>query len=271
MFGYIIANKETLSNEDEHIYRSYYCGLCHALRERYGTASRLTLNYDMTFLTLLLSSVYTTKETMRSARCFVHPVNHHDYAVSEIIDYTSDMNIILSYYNLIDNWIDGKSVISLGEAKILENGCKKAGKNYPEQYSILRSSLDALSKIEKDGVMEPDIPASCFGDIMAGMFAMKEDEISGRLRSFGFKLGKFIYIMDACMDLKQDLKHKRYNPLVMTSRVDFDDILNMLMSDCISAYRALEVTNNNKIIENILFSGIWTKYEYFKNKGADKK
>lgn len=271
MFGYIIANKDSLSEEDEHKYRSYYCGLCHALLTRYGTVSRLTLNYDMTFLALFLSSTYAEEETVRQGRCFVHPVKHHDYTISEIIDYASDMNIILSYHNLMDNWFDDKSVISLSEAKILESGCKKAAERYPKQYSILKSSLETLAKIEKDGVLEPDIPASCFGDIMSGVFVMREDDLSEKLRVFGFRLGKFIYIMDACVDLRRDLKRKQYNPLVMMSSGDFDDILNLLMADCVSAYRALEVINNNEIIENILFSGIWTKYAYVKRKEAKQQ
>lgn len=267
MFGYIIVNKELLGKEDENKYQSYYCGLCHALHERYGAASRLTLNYDMTFLALFLSSLYAENESAKESRCAVHPFKKHNYTVSEIINYTADMNILLSYYNLTDNWIDDKNIFSLSEAKLLESGFKKASEKYPKHYSILKTSLKALSEIEKEGVPEPDIPASYFGDIMAVMFDMREDDFSEGLKTFGFTLGKFIYIMDACVDFKQDLKHKRYNPLVMASSADFYDILNLLIADCISAYKTLNITNNAEIIENILFSGIWTKYEYARSRG----
>ena len=58
MFGYIVANKEELS-EDEFIrYRACYCGLCRELGKRYGQVDRITLTYDMLFLILLFSSLY---------------------------------------------------------------------------------------------------------------------------------------------------------------------------------------------------------------------
>ena len=54
MFGYVIANPDSLSPEELARYKSCYCGLCRTLKERHGSLSRLTLTYDMTFLVLLL-------------------------------------------------------------------------------------------------------------------------------------------------------------------------------------------------------------------------
>ena len=53
MFGYVIARKDTLSEEQLARYRGCYCGLCHALKEQAGSLHRLALNYDMTFLILV--------------------------------------------------------------------------------------------------------------------------------------------------------------------------------------------------------------------------
>ena len=53
MFGYITANREEMKIRDFKRYRSYYCGLCHALADRYGKTGQLTLTYDMTFLVIL--------------------------------------------------------------------------------------------------------------------------------------------------------------------------------------------------------------------------
>ena len=55
MFGYVIANKDIMTEEQEARYRACYCGLCHALHRRHGSLSRVTLTYDMTFLILLLT------------------------------------------------------------------------------------------------------------------------------------------------------------------------------------------------------------------------
>ena len=57
MFGYVTANKPELKIREFARYKGYYCGLCHALNEDYGLFGRLTLNYDMTFLVMLLSDL----------------------------------------------------------------------------------------------------------------------------------------------------------------------------------------------------------------------
>lgn len=54
MFGYVLPSAQRLSGEDEARFRAAYCGLCRVLGERYGLAARFILNYDFTFLALLL-------------------------------------------------------------------------------------------------------------------------------------------------------------------------------------------------------------------------
>ena len=58
MFGYVMANRPELKIREYDRYRAYYCGLCRALKKEYGLLGRLTLNYDMTFLVMLLSGLY---------------------------------------------------------------------------------------------------------------------------------------------------------------------------------------------------------------------
>ena len=63
MFGYLTADTATLTEEQLKRYQACYCGLCRSLEKRHGQLSRLTLNYDVTFLVLLLSSLYEPAET----------------------------------------------------------------------------------------------------------------------------------------------------------------------------------------------------------------
>ena len=55
MFGYERINKMDLTFREFDIYKGYYCGLCKNLKESRGRTSTLSLNYDITFLILLLS------------------------------------------------------------------------------------------------------------------------------------------------------------------------------------------------------------------------
>ena len=48
MFGYVVMNKPEIRFKDFDLYRSFYCGLCRELREKYGISGQITLTYDMT-------------------------------------------------------------------------------------------------------------------------------------------------------------------------------------------------------------------------------
>jgi len=73
MFGYVTIDKMELKFKEYYSYKGYYCGLCKCLKTKYSNKSRLTLNYDMTFLILLLSSLYEPENIICSERCVVHP------------------------------------------------------------------------------------------------------------------------------------------------------------------------------------------------------
>lgn len=260
MFGYVIANIEKFTRDEKQHYQACYCGLCKALGNRHGMVSRITLTYDMTFLVLFLSALYKSDPTMGTERCLLHPLKPHQYWKNEITDYAADMNLLLAYYNYLDNWTDDRMVLSLWEAKLFQKEYRRIVTQYPNQCAVISSCLDELASIEKSGELNPDIPANCFGKLMSEIFVWQEDDYAANLRAFGRTLGKFIYILDACLDLKADIQKERYNPLVATSSANFNDILNLLMADCIEKYKALPIHQDKNLIENILYSGVWTRY-----------
>ena len=266
MFGYVVANIDKLTVEEKEQYRSCYCGLCRTLGKRHGAISSITLTYDMTFLVLFLSSLYKTNSAIETERCFIHPIKPHEYWRNEITDYAADMNVLLAYYNFLDDWTDDRKLISLFEAKLFEQKFNIILAQYPKKSATINGCLNELSSIEKAGELNADIPANCFGTLMGEIFVLKEDEYAENLRAFGKSLGKFIYIMDACLDLKSDIKKERYNPLIATSSEGFSDILNLLMADCTEKYKKLPICEGKELIENILYSGVWTSYEASKKK-----
>ncbi len=71
MFGYIRPSKPHLSEQDEARFQSVYCGLCHELGRKYGFAARFVLNFDFTFLAILLSDAQEPE--CESCRCAAHP------------------------------------------------------------------------------------------------------------------------------------------------------------------------------------------------------
>ena len=69
MFGYIVVNQSEMKFKEYDVYRSYYCGLCQSLKERYGVLGQLSLNYDMTFILMLLTGLYEPEDVVGQCRC----------------------------------------------------------------------------------------------------------------------------------------------------------------------------------------------------------
>ena len=258
MFGFVIANKEELSPEEEEIYRGYYCGLCRELSALAGFKGRLTLNFDMTFLALFLSAYYRLPEEMHTEKCVAHPIKVHPFITNRFTEYAAQMNLLLSYFKFDDDWKDDRSLKALTAKNSLQKTVERIHRQYPQKTAHIQAYLNDLTRIEASGEHNPDIPANCFGRLMAQLFDVEGD--CPALAEFGFRLGKVIYIMDACVDLKKDVKKCRYNPMIEVSSQDFQQILKILLSDCTDIYDTMIIIQNKGIIENILFSGIWTRF-----------
>lgn len=280
MFGYVMANQNDLSEKSKERYRAAYCGLCHALGKRHGQFSRLTLTYDLAFLAIFLSALYEkneenkateTDENFAEGKCLLHPLKKHKLLTGNAVDYAADMNIALSYYNLLDNWQDDKNYLAKAEAELLKKQCLRVEEKYDRQCSVIKESLKNLAKMEQDNVLNPDLPANCFGRLMAEIFAWRKDENAMKLRRFGFALGRYIYLLDAVLDLKKDIKQEKYNPLVTFPKESFRDSLSLLMYDCTAAFGEFDELREDELLRNILYSGVWLKYEMQTAKAEQKQ
>lgn len=265
MFGFVAAQMKLLTDEQAARYRQCYCGLCHSLKERHGELSRFTLTYDMTFLVLLLSSLYEPEERENESKCAPHPVKAQKFWQNEISDYAADMNVALAYLNCLDDWKDDWSLAGLAEAKLMEKSYKSVCEKYPRQCKAMRESIEKLSELEEKRILDADAASEAFGSLMAELFVYREDYWSGYLRRFGMALGQFIYIMDACIDLRDDKRYYKYNPMLhLFNRLDekeqFKAILEMLMAECVSAFEALPLLQDAGLIQNILCFGVWNQF-----------
>ncbi|MEI3346952.1 MAG: DUF5685 family protein [Dysosmobacter sp.] len=64
-------------------FRRMYCGLCHTLGQRYGTAARFILNYDFTYLAILLSQ-RGLGWRLSPVLCLAHPVKGREFFKSAL-------------------------------------------------------------------------------------------------------------------------------------------------------------------------------------------
>lgn len=266
MFGYIIPNYDELKVRELKEYRQYYCGLCRCLKERYGIKGQITLTYDMTFLGLLLTSLYEPEITVNSCRCVAHPAKRHEYIQSEYMYYSADMNILLMYYKCLDDWKDEHKVIKASYAGLLKRAGSKVKEKYPDKAARIQDGLDKLSMAEKEKNPVLDEVAGYFGDICSSLFVYKKDEWFEDLSRIGYFIGKFIYLLDAYEDLEDDINGERYNPYIIMCKEDgFDEkvrqILVMMMSEVGRAFERLPILENVQILKNIIYSGVWCRYD----------
>ena len=211
MFGYVIPNQAALDDEAKARYRTAYCGLCRRIGALHGLRGRLTLSYDLTFLDLLLSSLYEGESecVTGSGHCPIHPIRKINWRHSGPTDYCADMSVALHYYNAADKWNDDHSLLGLGFEKLLDSPAQTAAQRWPRQCNAIRTCLDRLAQLEAEGSEDLDAVSGCFGELMAELFDYKQDHWSPELRSIGFHLGKFIYLLDAYDDLARDEKKGR--------------------------------------------------------------
>ena len=261
MFGFVTAASELLREENRIRYRGWYCGLCRSLGEVCGKSCRLLLNYDMAFLAMLLSSVHGLEESAEECSCAAHPLKKHLEIRTAASDYAADMNVILGYYKLMDDWHDDRNPAALAAASAFAPKCRELEEKYPRQAQAIATCLDNLSELEEDGECNPDLPANCFGRLMGELFVMAEGlDDEQELRAFGRTLGRFIYVMDAATDLESDVRHERYNCLVGTEPDGIYDLLQVMGGDFMRCYRRLTLSKDAEIADNILTAGIWQKY-----------
>lgn len=276
MFGYVMINKGDLKVREFQTYQAFYCGLCRKLKERYGFGGQMTLNYDLTFVVILLTGLYEPRMRRGTIHCVVHPVKRQPILVDCFSDYAADMSILLTYYKCMDDWADDRKMEKLAFAKLLKRKLCGLEASYSKKAERVKNLLEKLTEEEKRNCEDLDRMAGIFGEIMGEILAWREDEWERNLKRLGFFLGKFIYLCDAYEDLSQDLEKGRYNPFrSLSSREDFEEIsgqvLTMMAAECSREFEKLPIIEYTPILRNILYSGIWGRYEKAQKERKESK
>ena len=293
MFGYITPLKPELKIKDFAKFRSYYCGLCFHLKSNAGNIPRIALNYDMTFLAVLLDSISLTEPTVEIKRCFMHPLEKKPVIINnEALSFSASINIALYYYKIKDDIYDDKDFKSILLEKILKPYFKKAS-SITKINNLIESNLKDLSNLEKNKNFNfIDEIAHPFSDIVG--IILKEcpfklvndsEELRNNLYNFGYTLGKWIYLIDAFDDLEDDIKKQKFNPinhLYNKENYSFNELLPLIKErlefsilncsyNCNEILKLLPLKRNEDILKNILELGMMDKYLKISNKTCENK
>lgn len=266
MFGYVRIRKAEMKVKDYETYHGFYCGLCHILKQKYGFLGQMTLTYDMTFLVILLSSVYDSAIHEEKKHCIVHPAKKHRMITNEMSEYAAGLNMILTYYHFQDDSADEKSKKAWAGMQCYKGKMKKASKRYQRQDQAVCRELTRLHQLEQADETDILKVADCFGRLMEELFVYRKGYMEEYLKTLGYHLGRFIYIMDAYDDLEKDQQKGCYNPLLAISRhEDFEQKTEQLllheMEEAAAAYQMLPCLEYKDILGNILYAGVWNRFD----------
>ena len=270
MFGFVTANRKELTKQQQDRYGGVYCGICLRIREQASQIARLGLSYDMAFLALLLMSLYEPEDASSPLHCGVHPLRRSAWIDNEYIRYAADMNVALAYFNFLDDWNDEGKTAAKWLAKAFEKELPRIRKQYSRQCETIEACLEDLSRLEKAGCANPDEPAHIFGILLGELLVYRKDLWEEPLRQMGDGLGRFIYLADAAVDYRKDKRKKKYNPFVALGSgenwAEWERYLVLAMERCTKYYEMLPLVQDKALLDNILYSGVWTN---FRAKGTE--
>ncbi len=269
MFGYVKVYKPELKMKEFEMYRGIYCSLCKQLGKSYGTLSRFFLNYDLTFLAMLIMATKETESRFEKSHCTFCAAKKCVSCTlpDDTLDYASALTIIMTYHKIRDNISDGKlpkKLISYSLLPYLKSKYKKASKLYPEISSKIAEQMKKQSEIESQREISvdraADATAKALGYVVAEKITGKENEQAYRL---GYCLGRFVYLCDALDDLEKDLKTKSYNVFLTTDKSDFKKIredsygiLAITADEAAKAFESLKFYRYKSVLDNIIYYGL---------------
>ena len=201
----------------------------------------------------------------------MHPLSKHTTSYNECVDYAAKMTIVLTYFKCEDDWLDERKISKQAYKRLLRKAYQEIKEEYPDKLAHIETCLHCINDYESQGITNLDEISKYFGEVMGEICAYKDDEWHDELYEFGFYLGKFIYFIDAYEDIEQDLKKGTYNPFKELYQTDqFEDkckdILELMISEATMAFERLPIIENAAIIRNILYGGVWNKYELVRQK-----
>lgn len=269
MFGYVKPDLPYLYLKDDKLYKALYCGVCKSIGKHCGQRARLSLTYDIAFLSAFVHNLLGQDVEIRKERCVAHPFLPRPMASrDEITETMACVNVALAYFKTQDDVLDsGKGRL---KRLFLSSGYKVASERYPQAAEIIGRNYAALRALEKEEESSVDRVSEPFSVLMRELsdLALKDKatEATGELFYY---LGKWIYLIDALDDYEKDVSKGDYNPFYYAygRQKDFVSLigkagkdLNFVFADLFSGIRnnlsQCVFSFNHDLIDNILLRGL---------------
>ena len=269
MFGYVKTDIPNMYVKDTILYKAMYCGLCKGIGKVSGQRARLVLNYDLTFLSVLLHNLSDIDVKIEKQRCIAHQIKKRPVAVPDkLTEKIGAFNVILAKYKILDDVIDsGKGRI---KNAFFSKAYKKAKNFAPELDEIVDKNYKILREYEKNNSDSIDMVSDSFGNMISqAVEVLLQEKIDDNVTRLSYNLGKWIYLIDALDDFDKDKKKGNFNVFInifkdvndkktlLEKHRDFIvEIFSQIIFDIEELAKKLDYKFNHDLTDNVLLLGL---------------
>lgn len=270
MFGFIRPVRPELRVREVDRFQQVYCGLCHAIRARYGRFYTLFLSYDMTFYALVIGCNSGEAAPPCKKRCDASPLRKKNCAPPDaFLDMAADVSVLLTYHKLRDSRQDETGLKRL-LAKALcgagRRGYERASKRLPGADRQMVAALADLQALERENCDSMDRAADASARLLAAAVPRTGDARERILTQMFYHVGRWVYLLDACADVAEDLESGNYNPVVRRYglrtpslseiKQPLETTLERSLVDVCAAFDLLAPGRDEGLVRNIIFLGM---------------
>lgn len=236
MIGYLKPNFKNFSKKQKKIYKTFYCGLCKAIKKQYNYLGILSLSYEMTAFLILLYGLKKEEYRTFLGSCTISPfvpVSYVDYFRDDF-SLAAHISLTIIYYEIKDNLED------IGGIKwnFINTLFRKKGKHSVDSLNLYNGYYNYNNEFEKyyntekksnitfDEIIETE------GNLVQILFdpltKYQDKSTTNLLSRLSFLLGQWIFLIDACDDLSDDKKTGNFNPILLVE--DYGEIVGKINS-----------------------------------------
>lgn len=283
MFGYVKPLPGEMLLKEYELYKAIYCGLCRTGGKRVSRLTRLFLSYDFTALAALRLALTGEKAATVKARCPYSLKKKPALECDEAFTYTAAAFACLGCCKAEDDVKDARGVKRLFKRlplSLFKRMRKRADALYPGLYGEVKGRLEGLWAIENDGRSHSlDEYANGSAEALAVIASFGLDGKEAAIANeAGYHIGRYVYLLDAADDLREDGAKGRFNPLISCfgglaeAEGRMDEVYGTLAASAVRFSAALGLAESGiytDILENIARFGmentakaVYDKYGY---------
>lgn len=235
---------------------------------------RLGVNYDVTFLSILVHGLKYKELPFEKKACVLNPFKKKMVVKeNDTQKQMAYLNALLLDFKCRDDITDGKKG-KRALRGLIKGKVKKAQAALPAVADALDKAYLEQCAVEKAETAMWQMAADPFGEAVKRILkALAGDAYSPELGMIGYHLGQYVYLLDAIDDYDQDQKKGQYNPLrlrhgckdkaelIRLHGEELQSDIGQLVTMVKDNYQRIPIFCTEGIVTNTLWMGLYARYQ----------